>query len=205
MIGFSLAKGTAAVTELGTPIIFEVNLSGFGLNEIEDFNPQRVIAILEDGTMVRGELDMETGIFIFETTVMGNFTIAYVQTLRIIGLEIGSYDIMELIINERILVMDVTPIIQNNRTLIPLRFIADVLDATVYWHPEARAVTITRQGETLTFAIGEMAPGMDVPAQIVDNRTMVPLRFIAEFFDATVIWVEESREIVIIQRKVVNK
>jgi len=45
-----------------------------------------------------------------------------------------------------------------------------------------------------------MAPGMDVPAQIMNNRTMVPLRFVAEFFNATVTWDADGQVIVIIQR-----
>jgi len=42
--------------------------------------------------------------------------------------------------------------------------------------------------DVLTFAIGEMVQGMDVPAQLINDRTYVPIRFIAEFFGAQVSW-----------------
>ena len=201
LIEIEMVRVGESITEVEPALIFEVNLSSFDLEDvIDDFNPLKVIAELEDGTLVRGVFDPETGIFTFETAIIGSFSIIYAPTLRVIGLEIGSYDIMELIYDELLIVMDVVPVIQSNRTLIPLRFVAYVLDASVYWNPDAREVTITRNGQTLTFAIGEMAPGMDVPAQIMNNRTMVPLRFIAEFFDATVVWIEETRSIEIITR-----
>jgi len=201
-VELSITRVGEAVTEVDIPIVIEVNLSDFDLEELlTDFHPMKVIAVLEDGTLVLGEFEAETGIFSFATTAVGNFAVEYAPTLRIIGLEIGSYDIMNVIPNELLLVMeDMTPIIQSNRTLIPLRFVAYVLDASVSWNSAERTVTIVRGGQVLTFAIGEMAPGMDVPAQIMNNRTMVPLRFIAEFFDATTVWDSYSRSILIIQR-----
>jgi len=53
-------------------------------------------------------------------------------------------------------------------------------------------------GKTIKFAIGELPPGADVPAFILNNRTMVPLRFISEFFGAVVSWDSETRYIEII-------
>ncbi|MDR0273059.1 MAG: copper amine oxidase N-terminal domain-containing protein, partial [Clostridiales bacterium] len=55
----------------------------------------------------------------------------------------------------------------------------------------------------LVIPIGETtaelsALGMDVPAQIIDGRTMVPARFIAEFFSAVVDWDETSMTVQII-------
>jgi len=200
-VEFSVNKGDEAVTEVEPGITIEVNLRDFDLEGlVDDFNPQRVIVELPDGTLVQGVFDLETGVFTFETTAIGNFSIIYAPTLRIIGLEIGSFDIMDLLPGDLLVVMDVVPVIQDNRTLIPLRFVAEIMGASVYWNVETREVTIVRNGQTLTFAIGEMASGMDIPAQIMDNRTMVPLRFIAEFFNATVYWDDATRSITIIYR-----
>jgi len=95
-------------------------------------------------------------------------------------------------INGTASVMDVPPTIVEGRTLVPVRFFAEAFGADVGWNSETRTVTITYQGRTMSFVIGEASPGMDVPAQIIDDRTMVPLRFISEFFGATVHWDEET-------------
>ena len=95
--------------------------------------------------------------------------------------------------------MDVLPVVQDGRTLLPVRFIAQALGANVSWNPNTYEVTLTQDGQSLTFAIGETAPGMDVPAQIIGDRTMVPLRFISEFFGADVAWHEAERTIEIIR------
>jgi len=197
-IEMTLTHGDEIITELDTSIIIEVSLSEF---DLEGAHPNRFIVILEDGTLIRGEMDEENQVFTFSTYIVGDFTLAYIPTLTVLRLTIGSYDIYDLVDGGLHLTMeDMTPIIQNNRTLIPLRFIANVLDATVDWNRSDRTVTIVRNNNSLTFAIGEMAPGMDVPAQIMNNRTMVPLRFIAEFFDAVVAWDAGTRSVVIIQK-----
>ena len=83
---------------------------------------------------------------------------------------------------------DVAPAIVGNRTLLPVRAIAEALGADVEWTKATRTVTITLDGEVVEFSIGELADGMDVPAQIIDNRTMVPVRFVAERLGANVLW-----------------
>ncbi|MDR0272328.1 MAG: copper amine oxidase N-terminal domain-containing protein, partial [Clostridiales bacterium] len=58
--------------------------------------------------------------------------------------------------------------------------------------------TITLDGQTVSLTIGQTAPGMDVPAQIIDGRTMVPVRYIAEALGAFVDWNDATRTITII-------
>ncbi|MCL2373572.1 MAG: endo-1,4-beta-xylanase [Defluviitaleaceae bacterium] len=78
--------------------------------------------------------------------------------------------------------MDVAPIIVDNRTLVPLRFVGETLGAQFAWEGTTETVTIFHDGQVLSFAIGELAEGMDVPAQNYNGRTIVPLRFVSEFF-----------------------
>lgn len=95
--------------------------------------------------------------------------------------------------------MDVAPIIQEGRTLVPVRFVAESLGGSAEWNEADSEVTVTVDGIELTFAIGQMVDGMDVPAQIIDGRTMVPLRFIVEYFGAEVSFDEATRVIEIIR------
>ena len=127
-----------------------------------------------------------------------------------LALQLDSPVIFDLAENAPTQHMDVLPIIQNGRTLIPVRFVAESLGAEVNWTPatESRPLTVflTLDGQNLSFAIGEVTPelaalGMDVPAQLADGRTMVPLRFISEFFGAVVTWDAETRSIEIISNQ----
>ena len=82
----------------------------------------------------------------------------------------------------------VMPRIVDSRTLVPARFISESFGGEVGWNADTRTVTITIDGKTVELTIddvnlkinGEVATVMDVPAQIIENRTMVPLRVLCE-------------------------
>ena len=190
----NITRDGATIAEVDVPVQIRVSLEGIDLAEVDT---NRVVAILADGSIVIGQLDAD-GYFTFEAGVLGQITVAYLPNLRVIGLRIGSLEIRELLDNTVIQNMDVPPVIQQDRTLVPLRFLAYVLDATVSWEDATREVTIVRGARTLTFAIGDMVYGMDVPSQIINDRTMVPLRFIAEFFGVTPQWYEDTLSIEIV-------
>ncbi|MCL2456678.1 MAG: copper amine oxidase N-terminal domain-containing protein, partial [Defluviitaleaceae bacterium] len=113
---------------------------------------------------------------------------------------IGSPLITDLTGNAQTQTMDVVPMIQNGRTLLPVRFIANALGAGVDWNDARKEVTLTIDGGSRILPIGIITPelsalGMDVPPQITNGRTMVPLRFISEFFGAVVTWDGETQRI----------
>jgi len=92
---------------------------------------------------------------------------------------------------------DVTPVIVEGRTLVPIRLISESFGADVDWDDLTKTVTVKLGDKTLNIKIGEKLPGMDVPAQIISGRTMVPLRFISEYFDANVVYNDSDRTIAI--------
>ena len=83
--------------------------------------------------------------------------------------------------------VDVSAVIVDNRTLLPTRDIVDLIGGDIDWNPELRQVTIL-QGDIhilLTIdsdsaIVNDEEVTLDVPAQLVDDRTKVPLRFVAE-------------------------
>jgi hypothetical protein len=99
------------------------------------------------------------------------------------------------------IVMDTVPVVENGRALVPIRFVANGIGARVDWNEGTREVTLTLDGVSLTFGVdGQTTPaltaiGMEVPARIIDGRTMVPIRFVSEFFGAEVNWDEDARSI----------
>lgn len=100
---------------------------------------------------------------------------------------------------------DQKPIINSeNRTLVPVRFVSQVLGATVDWNDQTKQVTIQHEGKTIILEIGkkqaqvgESTITLDTFADIVNSRTMVPLRFISECMGAEVQWNGEKKEIYI--------
>ena len=93
---------------------------------------------------------------------------------------------------------------KDNRTLVPVRFVANELGAKVNWEQGTRTVTMTKEDKTIILKIGETKATVngkeftfDTSASIVSNRTMVPLRFISEAFGSSVIWLPETTTVYI--------
>lgn len=92
-------------------------------------------------------------------------------------------------------VMDVAPYIKDSRTYVPMRYLGEILGAEVVWDDAARTVTLTRGDDVVVFTIGSAsytvngeAKTADVAPEIVNSRTMLPARFVAEAFGAVVGW-----------------
>jgi len=86
---------------------------------------------------------------------------------------------------------DVSPDIKNNRTMVPLRVISENLGATVNW--SGSEVTLTKSDLQVILKLNSNEAVnngktvlLDVKPYIKNNRTMVPLRFIAEAFGCDV-------------------
>jgi hypothetical protein len=95
------------------------------------------------------------------------------------------------IINGTLIDSDV--ILVNNRTLVPLRVLTEVLGGSVEWDDATRAVTIYNGYDVIKMAIGnntviinDVETAIDVPPLIYNNYTYLPLRFVAEALGARV-------------------
>lgn len=83
-----------------------------------------------------------------------------------------------------------------NRVRVPIRFVAEAMGAKVDWEPVTQTVTIAREQLTIQLAIDKATAivngkeiQIDASPKLVEDRTMVPLRFISEAFGAKVDWV----------------
>ena len=90
---------------------------------------------------------------------------------------------------------DVNPQIVNERTMVPLRAIFEALGAEVEWDDSTKTVFAMKDDVLVTATIGstkmyinENERTMDVAPMIVDERTLVPVRFVAEAFECDVDW-----------------
>ena len=101
---------------------------------------------------------------------------------------------------------DTRPFIENERTLVPMRAIFEALGAEVAWDGETETVAAYHAGYDISvvlqinndkmFVNGDMVV-LDVPAQIVNDRTVVPVRAIAEGLKCDVDWDGDTRTVII--------
>lgn len=89
----------------------------------------------------------------------------------------------------------VKPEIINDRTMVPLRFIAESFGADVNWNGAAREVSISLDDinikmniDKTQYTVNGVAKELDVPAMILNDRTMVPLRAVSESLNKEVYW-----------------
>jgi hypothetical protein len=98
--------------------------------------------------------------------------------------------------------LEAPPMIVQGRTLIPVRVLAETMGMEVYWVSVGQYIWLDRDGVRLELQIGRNFAWkyaldnpekrekleMDVPPMIVNNRTLLPLRFVTENFGALVDW-----------------
>lgn len=113
-------------------------------------------------------------------------------------------------VDNQLKTMDTEPIIENSRTLLPIRYVAEAVGAKVTWNNSARKVTITLKGTTIELWIGKNYALVNgeykfidstntavVPIIIEPGRTMLPLRFVSENLGAKVDWNSSTREVTV--------
>ncbi len=114
-------------------------------------------------------------------------------------------------VNETAKILDSPPVIipKWNRTVVPIRAIVEALGGTVSWDPVQRMVTINLGDNMINLWIGKpqaMVNGVmkwiddsnhDVKPIIINDRTMLPLRFVAENLGCKVDWNGTTRTITI--------
>ena len=114
----------------------------------------------------------------------------------------SAQDAPRLVINGEPFETRVEPITQDGRVLVPLRDIFENLGAHVNYDDVTQTITAHREGTDVEMRLGSPRARvdgrpvrLDVPANSIDGRTMVPLRFVSEALGATVNY-SQSRNVV---------
>lgn len=100
---------------------------------------------------------------------------------------------------------DQKPAVKNNRTLVPVRFVAEELGYKVEWNQKEGAAVIDNGRiklyvNTNKAVIDGKEVTLDVKTEVINERTMVPLRFVAENLNCTVDWVPTNSMILVNKR-----
>lgn len=121
-----------------------------------------------------------------------------------IWMTVSADDDITVYVNNQAVQFDQKPIIENDRTLVPVRAIFEALDAEVSWNQEKQLVSAVKGSDSVSLQIGSKLMKqnqklivLDVAPRILNDRTLVPLRAVSESFSAYVEWQEENRTVVI--------
>ena len=129
-----------------------------------------------------------------EETKENNETKAKEKT--IVEMQIGRKSIS---VNGNLAQKDAAPVIQNSRTLVPIRFITESLGGAVAWNGESKEVTLFLDGKEIKMTIGKTLEKYGVAPVIMDSRTYVPVRFVADALGAQTSWNEAEKTVTLVR------
>lgn len=131
-------------------------------------------------------------------------SLTIVLTATMFALPINAKEPITLLLDGKELKGDANPVIIKGTTLVPLRVIFEGLGAEVDWHAQTKTIKAVKGNRVITLKINQKQAtvnkkivNLSVPAQIINGKTLVPGRFVAESLGATVKWDEMYRQVAI--------
>ncbi len=111
---------------------------------------------------------------------------------------------IKVMINGKMVEFDQPPVLENNRTLVPLRKIFEALGAEVQWIDETQSIVSVKDNITINMSVGDNSMWvngeeilLDVAPKILNGRTLVPVRAVSEAFKCDVQWDDASSTVII--------
>ncbi len=110
------------------------------------------------------------------------------------------------VINQQEMRLDAAPYLdpKSSTTMLPLRVLGELMDANVQWLPKEQSVIFQRGSKQVqvfidrkTALVDGRAVELTLAPALVNNRTMVPLRFVTENLGAQVTWNQAARQITV--------
>ncbi len=106
-------------------------------------------------------------------------------------------------VDSKTVTSNAAPVIRNDRTMVPIRFITETMGGTVTWNEKAQEVVLTIDGKEIKMTIGKKLTKYGVAPTIINDRTFVPVRFVADELSATTAWDEKTKTVTI--TRIVNE
>ena len=113
---------------------------------------------------------------------------------KTIKLQIGSRIVN---VDNEAVIYDAAPVIRNDRTLVPIRIITEALGGKVDWNGATKEVTLSINDKEIKMTIGKTLEKYGVAPVIIDGRTFVPVRFVADELGANVTWDDATKTVTI--------
>lgn len=121
------------------------------------------------------------------TSVKNLTMMEYMNLFIPAGAKVNGPFISVIVNGEEVDFQDVEPVIEQGRTLVPVRALMEKLGAKVQWNEKTKEVTVKKDNLDILLKIGSKKAvvngkevTLDVPAKIENGRTLIPLRFVSE-------------------------
>ena len=112
----------------------------------------------------------------------------------VVVMQVGS---KTMFVNGKSYEKDAAPVIINDRTLVPIRFVTESLGGEVKWNAETKEVTLVIDGKEIKMTIGKNLEKYGVAPVIISDRTFVPVRFVADELGAETEWDDTTKTVTI--------
>lgn len=126
---------------------------------------------------------------------IASLIMAVIMLISLFTFSVSAQENVSVYIDGTKIEFDVQPQIINGRTMVPMRKIFEELGAVVDWDDSTQTAMGTKENTVVKFTINdytmyknESANALDVPAQLIDGRTLIPLRAVSEAYDCQVGW-----------------
>ena len=193
------SDGYAVVSENG--LFGYVDTVGTQVTAIKYIDALRVsqdkAAVMEEGT---GYYFIRLSEQSFSPDVEGSGFVTLPQSGTLI-LKIG-YNFMNA--DGDLIPLDAAPVLYEDYTMLPIRQVVEAIGGTVDWEPETRKISMSYLNHSVVMYLDEAGAFVDgrfllmpVPPMIMNDRTLIPLRFATESLGCEVDWIPDSQEILI--------
>lgn len=132
--------------------------------------------------------------------------LATIMSMSALVVSAADYTKVNLLVQGQAVETDQPAVIVDSRTMVPVRVVAETLGSKVDWDAETKTVTFEQDNMTAAMVVGDTKltvvvdkvaseVAIDVPATIINKRTMVPIRFLSETFGCGVEWDAETKTV----------
>lgn len=111
-------------------------------------------------------------------------------------------------LNDKEIELETPPTIIKGRTMVPLRFVVESFGGEVFWNSEDKSIKIKFEDKEILMwvnsnvsYINDKKYTLDVPPTVINGRTVVPIRFVAEALNSYVFWDSKEQKVTIIYEK----
>lgn len=128
--------------------------------------------------------------------ILSAFVMIFVLSFSLINVQANDTGIKVMLDEQYV---DVVPTIIDGRTLLPIRDIIELLGGSIKWDEETHQATVLKEDTTIILTIDSLIAyvnddtvELDVSPQIINDRTMIPLRFVASCLGVVVDFQENT-------------
>ena len=190
-----LTEGTSVSgKDFTNPAVLKIPADTKDVKNVNQLTLARLNAETGKLEIVGGSYDAKANAVVGYVVEEGSYFVVEKEGLTTISMQIGNKHVA---LNNENKILDAAPLISQNRTMVPLRFIAEAFGADVSWAQDTKTVTIVIDGKVLTMRINQDLEGFGAAPIISNGRTMVPISYISKELGANVIWVPSTKTVAI--------